>query len=432
MSGVVLLRDFGYGIPKDLRVTFADKLPEEALCIQCDNVSARLYRDACGHGYCTSCRAMCERDGFFECATCRKKYKAWELTLDCSAPDTIKKAKIICPKTSPDKPVLITFSALKAHLKSCVCSVAKEVTESDIQSSGLAMLPRLPEKQESAVHPPGRQEENMGSKMCVCCHCEQTIPKKLIRDHMTDCQKKMSESLHYEDALNERGTCEGFKHTRHDSSSDLSASLPVEKSRSHQVFMTGPVNELTGEHAGSLNGGMCTTRKEPPVSPADPSDLPRLLNVALSKMCDLEQEVTELKNAADKRNDDTDLLKVAVPTIQGDMRNVQIQCEQRIEKSEKSISNVEESHSSLQETVSIINEDTKTRLNAVEEAMKSMDERLSFAVHQLQEENKKVYGALDHIFRDLHQMKMDFHEFVKDYYQAQELAIATKGHGRSK
>ncbi|XP_037581041.1 uncharacterized protein LOC119464227 isoform X4 [Dermacentor silvarum] len=393
MSGVVLLRDFGYGIPKDLRVTFADKLPEEALCIQCDNVSARLYRDACGHGYCTSCRAMCERDGFFECATCRKKYKAWELTLDCSAPDTIKKAKIICPKTSPDKPVLITFSALKAHLKSCVCSVAKEVTESDIQSSGLAMLPRLPEKQESAVHPPGRQEENMGSK---------------------------------------RGTCEGFKHTRHDSSSDLSASLPVEKSRSHQVFMTGPVNELTGEHAGSLNGGMCTTRKEPPVSPADPSDLPRLLNVALSKMCDLEQEVTELKNAADKRNDDTDLLKVAVPTIQGDMRNVQIQCEQRIEKSEKSISNVEESHSSLQETVSIINEDTKTRLNAVEEAMKSMDERLSFAVHQLQEENKKVYGALDHIFRDLHQMKMDFHEFVKDYYQAQELAIATKGHGRSK
>ncbi|KAH7934380.1 hypothetical protein HPB49_025335 [Dermacentor silvarum] len=361
MSGVVLLRDFEPDIPNDLRVTFIDKLPEEALCIQCDNVSARLYRDVRGHGYCTSCRAMCERDGAFECATCQKKYKTWQ-----------------------------------AHLQRCSCNdVAKEAAGSNAQSSG---------------------------SMCVCTLCNNSMPRKLIRDHMKECLGKQLDSLQYEESFPEQETPESFNGTRQRDSLD-------------DVGTAHAANKFTGDHTSLFNSGACPSRKEPPMSSTDSSEiseLARQLKEALSEISCLKHEVAELKKVANEGKGDIDLLQVAVPTMQGDMRNVQIQCEQRIEKSEKTVSSLEESHSSIEKMLSVIDEETKARLDAVEEAMKDMNEKFSTAVHSLQERSQYLHEAIMPLYAQLNQIRNDFLHFVHNFVPEQEPSQGKKGHGRSK
>ncbi|XP_049512550.1 uncharacterized protein LOC119464228 isoform X2 [Dermacentor silvarum] len=405
MSGVVLLRDFEPDIPNDLRVTFIDKLPEEALCIQCDNVSARLYRDVRGHGYCTSCRAMCERDGAFECATCQKKYKTWQLMRDFSASEKIKTARVICPKTSRNEPVFITFSALKAHLQRCSCNdVAKEAAGSNAQSSGSMLSLPLPTKQQSAAYFADKQEGTIGVKMCVCTLCNNSMPRKLIRDHMKECLGKQLDSLQYEESFPEVGTAHA-------------------------------ANKFTGDHTSLFNSGACPSRKEPPMSSTDSSEiseLARQLKEALSEISCLKHEVAELKKVANEGKGDIDLLQVAVPTMQGDMRNVQIQCEQRIEKSEKTVSSLEESHSSIEKMLSVIDEETKARLDAVEEAMKDMNEKFSTAVHSLQERSQYLHEAIMPLYAQLNQIRNDFLHFVHNFVPEQEPSQGKKGHGRSK
>ncbi|KAH7940021.1 hypothetical protein HPB52_020324 [Rhipicephalus sanguineus] len=82
MLDVVLLRDFEDGVPKDFRVAFCHALPQDALCVLCENVSARLYRDPLGHGYCHSCREMCKREDMFDCATCGEKWHIAQRSAD--------------------------------------------------------------------------------------------------------------------------------------------------------------------------------------------------------------------------------------------------------------------------------------------------------------------------------------------------------------
>ncbi|XP_054933735.1 uncharacterized protein [Dermacentor andersoni] len=421
MTGVVLLRDFECGIPKDLRVTFVDQLPEDALCIQCDNVSARLYRDLLGHGYCKSCRAMCERGGAFACATCEKAYKTWELTADFSAPDKIKKLRVICPKSSEREPVHITFSALKAHLKHCFCNeVAKKTEGSSTRSYATVRSPPPSAKQQSAAHSADKKEETIVVKVSVCPVCSAEMPKKLIGGHMKECIQKQQDSLHYLVSLPEQEIPESFNGTGRQDPFD-------------EVGMSHAANKFTAEHTSPFESRVYPPRNEHPVSSAESSELARLLQEALSKISHLENEVTELKKAANKEKDEMEMLQVAVPTIQGDMRNVQIQCEQRIAKSEKMVSSLEECHDSLQETLSVINEETKVRLGAVEEAMKEMNERYYAAVPSLQEQSWDLHRRMENFSAQLAQMRNDFNGFVHKFDQEQEEhGQGKKGHRRFK
>ncbi|XP_075531688.1 uncharacterized protein LOC142564547 isoform X2 [Dermacentor variabilis] len=400
MSGVVLLRDFEYDIPKDLRVTFVDDLPEDALCIQCDNVSARLYRDLLGHGYCKSCRAMCERDRAFTCATCEKTYETWQLTADYSAPEKIKKLRVICPKSSEREPVVITFNALKAHLKRCSCNeVAKKTEGSSARSYAMVRSPPPSAKQQSAAHSVDK-EGAIVVKVSVCPLCNDEMPKKLIRGHMKECIRKQQDSL----------PCE--------------VSLP-------EVGMSRAVNEFTAEHS-PFESRVYPNRNEHPVSSTESSELARLLQEALSKISHLENEVTELKKVANEEKCGMEMLQVAVPTIQGDMRNVQIQCEQRIAKSEKTVSDLEQCHGSLQEVLSVINEDTKARLDAVEESMKCMNEKFSTAVDSLQQHSRYSHDATKTLFEQMGEISKNLHHLHNMVAEKEERSQGKKGRGGSK
>ncbi|XP_054933734.1 uncharacterized protein [Dermacentor andersoni] len=395
MTGVVLLRDFECGIPKDLRVTFVDELPEDALCIQCDNVSAQLYRDLLGHGYCTSCRAMCERGGAFACATCEKAYKTWELTADFSAPDKIKKLRVICPKSSEREPVPITFSALKAHLKQCFCNeVAKKTEGSSTRSYATVLSPPLSANQQSAAYSADKKEETIVVKVSVCPLCNDGMPRKLMRGHMKECFQKLQDSFLYE------------------------VSLP-------EVGMSHAANKFTAAHTSPFASGVCSSRQEHPVSSTESSKLARLLQEALSKISHLEKEVAELKKVANKEKGVMEMLQVAVPAIQGDMRNVQIRCEKRIAISEKSL---KECHGSLQEALSVISEETKARLDAVEESMKDMNEKVSTVAHSLQEQSRYLHAANQLLLDQLEEITNNFYNVLNFVNEGQ----GKQAHGHSK
>ncbi|XP_070382907.1 uncharacterized protein [Dermacentor albipictus] len=421
MSGVVLLRDFELcGIPKDLRVTFVDDLPEDVLCIQCDNVSAELYRDERSHGYCSSCRAMCERNGAFTCATCEKTYKTWELTPDFSAPDKIKKLRIICPKSSEGEPVPITFSALKAHLKRCPCNkVAKKTEGPSTRFYVTVRSPPPSAKQQSAAHSADKKEENIVLKVTVCPHCKGEIPRKQIRDHMKECTQKQQDSLLYVASLPEQGIPESFNGTgRQDLFDD--------------VGMSHAANKFTAENTSPFESRVYPTRNEHPVSSTESSELAGLLQEALWKISHLENEVKELKKAANKEKDEVEMLQVAVPTIQGDMRNVQIQCETRIAKSEKTVSDLEKCQGSLQEALSFISEETKARLDAVEETMKNMNEKFSAPVYSFQNEIRCLHGANEELFAQMEAMRNSLHHLHIIVGEKEARSQGKKGRGGSK
>ncbi|KAL1433520.1 hypothetical protein MTO96_012359 [Rhipicephalus appendiculatus] len=158
MPEVVLLRDFEDGVPKDFRVSFCESLPQDALCILCENVSARLYRDPQGHGYCRSCREMCKREDMFNCATCEEEWY--------------------------------------------ICEVA------------------------------------------VCSYCKESIPKKLIGEHLERCRQSIQNSLQY-----------GETHP------EMSADFSEEREMSS-------------------------------------CELAEQLNNALSKICDLEEEIAQVRSGA--------------------------------------------------------------------------------------------------------------------------------------
>ncbi|XP_077531588.1 uncharacterized protein LOC144143619 isoform X5 [Haemaphysalis longicornis] len=77
----VLLKGFEPDIPEDQLVTFRNDLPESLLCIQCTNVSSKLYKDKQGHGYCSGCKLMCTTDNRFECSTCDEQFSVEEAHL---------------------------------------------------------------------------------------------------------------------------------------------------------------------------------------------------------------------------------------------------------------------------------------------------------------------------------------------------------------
>lgn len=80
-------------------------------------------------------------------------------------------------------------------------------------------------------------------------------------------------------------------------------------------------------------------------------------NEAYFLVSDLEQTVQELQKAVREKDNDIELLKTVVSTLQADLRHVQIQCEGRIAKVEKSITALEEAQASLEEVVSSSRDD---------------------------------------------------------------------------
>lgn len=418
MLDVVLLRDFEDGVPKDFRVAFCHALPQDALCVLCENVSARLYRDPLGHGYCRSCREMCKREDLFDCATCGEKWHIAQLTQEQSVHEAIRNARVICPKSRPDEPVKIPFIALKAHLKNCYCNVAEQAPTAKMRSSEL----HLSGKQQSSVHSGEPQGESKSSKVVACSYCKEAIPKKSILKHLEDCRQELQNSLQYEETLPGPKLGESRKTTtRRDSFGGRSAGFSEEREMASceaEDDTTDAPTKFTDRHADYFSGVKRATGKQ--ALPTNSPELAQQLNDALSKICDLEEEIAVLKQTAAKTKDDTDLLNAAVPTIQGDMRNVQIQCEQRILKSEKTVSSLEESHTSLQKTMSLLNEDTKAHLHTVEEMVKNMIEKLSFDVHQLQEHNNRLNATVHKLIGETEKMKQDFREFVQDTFAAQD------------
>lgn len=403
MPEVVLLRDFEDGVPKDFRVTFCESLPEDALCIQCQNVSADLYRDPRGHGYCHSCREMCKREDVFDCANCGMECFIWELRQESSLHEAIRKARVICPNSSPDEPVIIRFSALKAHLmKKCSCNVVKQASTPNMRTS---------HSQRSTAYPGQPQEESKSSKMAVCSYCRQSMPKKAIPKHLEDCRENLQNSLQYEETAPKPKLGENRKTTARrvsfgGMSADFSEEREMASSEAGDDTMDA-VTKFTAKNADYFSGAKCKTGKQ--ALPTEPTELALQLNDALSKICDLEDEIAELKQAAAKTKDDTDLLSAAVPTIQGDMRNVQIQCEQRILQSEKTVSTLVESHTSLQET-----------MYTVEEMVKNMTEKLPLDVRHLQQRNNWLHDAFTKLSAEVEKMKNDQREFVQNFFAAQD------------
>lgn len=445
MLDVVLLRDFEDGVPKDFRVAFCHALPQDALCVLCENVSARLYRDPLGHGYCHSCREMCKREDMFDCATCGEKWHIAQVKREQSVHEAIWNARVICPKSRPDEPVKIPFIALKAHLKNCSCSVAERAPTAKMWSSDSVSQAFLSGKQQRAVfhgdpqdestyskHLSGKEQssvrsgepqgESKSSKVAVCSYCKEVIPKKSILKHVEDCRQELQNSLQYQETLPGPKLGENRKTTaRRDSFGDRSADFPKEREMTSceaEDDTTDAPTKFTDRHADYFSGVKRATGNQ--ALPTDSSELAQQLNDALSKICDLEEEIAELKQTAAKTKDDTDLLNAAVPTIQGDMRNVQIQCEQRILKSEKTVSSLEESHTSLQETMSVLNEETKAHLYTVEEMVKNMTEKLSLDVHNLQQQNNWFHDAFNKLSAEVEKMKKDQREFVQNVFAAQD------------
>ncbi|XP_075727205.1 uncharacterized protein LOC119164156 isoform X7 [Rhipicephalus microplus] len=373
MSEVVLLRDFEDDVPKDLRISFCESLPREALCILCENVSARLYKDRKGHGYCRSCREMCKREDMFHCATCKDDFYVCELEQEPSIHDAIRKARVICPRSNPDEPVEIPFKALTAHLKNCPCNVvaAPLNRSSDSRSSG---------EQQGPIDPIDPQGENKGSKMAQCSYCKKAIPKKSVQQHMEDCRENLQmSSQHGETNFEPKQRKNSKTIARRDSCGDMSGDFSDDRDMP------------------SFEGTMEKTEKS-----AFPTDS------------------IELRQAAAKTKGDVDFLNVAVPTMQDDMRNVQIQCEQRISKSEKAISSLEESKKFLLETVSLLQEDTRKHLQAVQEMVQNMTEKLSLPVHDLQQKCNWLHGAVQELNRKTEKMQEDYCELVQNIFTPQE------------
>ncbi|XP_070383975.1 TNF receptor-associated factor 5-like isoform X2 [Dermacentor albipictus] len=280
-------------------------------------------------------------------------------------------------------------------------------------------------------------------QVSLCPLCNDEMPKKFIKGHMKECIQKQQDSLPYE------------------------VSLP-------EVRMSHAANKFTVEHCIPIKSRLYPTRNERPVSSTESSELTRLLQEALSKIYHLENEVTEvqiqcetriaksektvsdlkechgclektlciireetnarldaLKEVAYEVKGDMETLQVAVPTIQGDMRNVQIQCETRIAKSEKTVSDLEECQGSLEEALSVIREETNARLDAVEEAMKDVNEKFSPTVHTLQAPSRHMHGATQ-VPTLLDDLVNDFHHVRNVVPVQEERGQGKKGHGRSK
>ncbi|KAL3175445.1 hypothetical protein MRX96_040195 [Rhipicephalus microplus] len=355
MPEVVLLRDFEDDVPKDLRISFCESLPREALCILCENVSARLYKDPKGHGYCRSCREMCKREDMFHCATCKDDFYVCELEQEPSIHDAIRKARVICPRSNPDEPVEIPFKALTAHLKNCPCNVvtAPLNRSSHSRSSG---------EQQGPIDTSDSQGENKGRKMAQCSYCKKAIPKKSVQQHMEDCRENLQMSSQHGETNFEPKQGKSCKtNARRDSLGGYDRDMPSFETNDDTV---DAATKLTGGDTSYFNGTKEKTEKS--AFPTDSIELSHQLADALDQIRDLKEEISELRQAAAKTKT-LILLSAAVPTMQDDMRNVQIQCEQRISKSEKAVSSLEESRKFLLETVSLLQEDTRKHLQAMQE-----------------------------------------------------------------
>ncbi|XP_070384275.1 uncharacterized protein [Dermacentor albipictus] len=328
---------------------------------------------------------MCERDGVFTCATCEKEYKTWALTADFSTPERIKEAKVICPKSSQSEPVVITFNTLKAHLQRCSCNEVANEAAGPSTLSYATMLSRRPSaKQQSAAHSADKKEGTIGVKV-RSTRCHDGMPRQRAVDHNEGCSPKHQHGPPH--LITPCGEYPFFIM--------IVASYPA-------------ASIFTAEHTGSFESHFFPRRKEHPVSSTDSSELTRQLQEALSKISHLENEVEELKKEANEQKGEMSMLQAAVPTIQEGMRN--------------------ECHGSLQQAFSVIREETNARLDAVEESMKDMNEKVSIAAHGLQEQSRHLHAATQLVFAQLEEIRNNFYHVLNFIAEGQ----GSQGHRRSK
>lgn len=336
----VLLRGFAPDIPEDQLVTFSNALPESLLCIQCNNVSSKLYRDTGGHGYCVSCKGMCTTWGSFNCATCGEDFSVEQLVLDEAVRSEIQKEKVICPHTSAAEAVEIPFTALKAHLKGCCCKSAVGASNVSKQDGGIqpnAMDPEEPAEPFTRQTATGKQSSSyrgldLGTakttqlrsldgaesvQVSTCSNCKQRMPKKLIQEHLKLCLK--SHQRGRGDSLQCKGITQQERMTN----------PPPQPSEHFQEHFHEP--EAEDSWAGEMPSGQYHSAHN------EVALIPRLCQM----VNDLEKEVRELKRTITKKDNDNELLKETMAVLQEDMRGVQIRCEGRIAKVEKVIADLE-------------------------------------------------------------------------------------------
>ncbi|XP_077493343.1 uncharacterized protein LOC144104307 isoform X2 [Amblyomma americanum] len=408
------LRGFEPSIPEDFQVIFCDELPPDAVCAQCDNVSATLHRDTKGHGYCTSCIKMCTNDGLFQCYRCAKAYRITELKQDKTTTVRIDNQKIICPMTVEGKPVHIPFGSLKDHLKWCTCSKKDNATEEvDHQSS---------------VPAP--------DKKSACPYCDEKVTKKEVFQHVKNCRGKHNE-LHQQQqhkALSSKQRLQGEK------ISDRNVSYRQEDTKEaagvHAKECTGSSNpeENQTETLTEINNMkaeitkiyvMCAQSQskisdqqkkieelEEALGQKD-SDIQKLterLQSAEVRMVELEAalgqkddeiqnlsknmqscdvHVMNLQEALSQREHHDQLLTETVTSIQTDLHNIHIRCEQQKDIAEKTACCVKAVRNSLREEMSTFIEGSEKRMHLIEAAQKNMMDSLTAELDKLREECKQ-------------------------------------------
>ncbi|XP_070384278.1 uncharacterized protein [Dermacentor albipictus] len=247
------------------------------------------------------------------------------------------------------------------------------------------MLSRRPSaKQQSAAHSADKKEGTIGVKV-RSTRCHDGMPRQRAVDHNEGCSPKHQHGPPH--LITPCGEYPFFIM--------IVASYPA-------------ASIFTAEHTGSFESHFFPRRKEHPVSSTDSSELTRQLQEALSKISHLENEVEELKKEANEQKGEMSMLQAAVPTIQEGMRN--------------------ECHGSLQQAFSVIREETNARLDAVEESMKDMNEKVSIAAHGLQEQSRHLHAATQLVFAQLEEIRNNFYHVLNFIAEGQ----GSQGHRRSK
>ncbi|XP_077493348.1 uncharacterized protein LOC144104308 isoform X1 [Amblyomma americanum] len=335
-----LIRGFKSPVPQDLQVTFYDDLPPDAVCSQCDNVSAVLHRDPRGHGYCTSCRNMCTDRNLFKCSVCRMSYRLSQLTTDESTEGKIALKKIICPKTTEKNPVYITFSALKVHLVDCPCFQVAHGSEVSDHASPVTMSP--------------------------CSYCKDQVPKKLMMQHMKECKDKGKE---LRDSRTEGAMVPEQPDPKTSSQNAPSQDLTdfVKESLSEIRGLKNEVAELKvalrqkDEQIQQLNAGLLSTQND----------------------------VGDLKKALAKKEGESELLTETVQSHQIDMKNMQAQCDKDHEVLKQMTSDMQEMTRNF-EAMSTAFGETNHQLHVIEGGLKNSNDHFSASLNKIQEEIKQA------------------------------------------
>ncbi|XP_077531068.1 uncharacterized protein LOC144143135 [Haemaphysalis longicornis] len=163
----VLLRGFEPDLAEDQTVTFSDDLPLSVLCIECKNVSSKLYKDPNGHAYCGMCKVLGTTADSFNCSRCQEMFNVEKLVIDETIRHQLRKKMVICPDNGELEALEIPFPALKTYLKGISSESASGVSRPGKDDHGTQLKGNNPQS--------------------TCVICKQTMPKKTLTQHVKSC-----------------------------------------------------------------------------------------------------------------------------------------------------------------------------------------------------------------------------------------------------